>query len=59
MGVDDVDVAELETCECGFGAFDEVLAAEAQVVDFVAGSRQSGGVGAPVDLSWLVRATHG
>jgi len=36
VGVEDVDVGELEALEGGGGAFDEVLARDAEVVDLVA-----------------------
>ena len=54
VGVDDIDVAELQSFEGGLGAFDEVLAREAEVVDFGAGAGECGGVCAPVDLGALV-----
>jgi hypothetical protein len=50
VGVQDVDVRQLEALEGGFGGFDEVFAGEAKVVDFVAGRREGGVVGSPVDL---------
>jgi hypothetical protein len=54
MGVHDVDVAELQSFESGLGAFDEVLAREAEIINFGAGSGECGGVCAPVDLGALV-----
>jgi hypothetical protein len=54
VGVEDVDVGELEAGEgCG-GGFDEVFAGEAEVVDFVAGRREGRVVCAPVDLGELL-----
>jgi hypothetical protein len=57
--VDNVYVSELETREGCVGAFDEVFAAEAQVVDFVAGRGEGRVVGAPVDLFISVRMGRG
>lgn len=50
MGVQDVDIGELKAGEGGLGAFDEVFAADAEIVNLVAGFRESRIVGPPVDL---------
>jgi hypothetical protein len=55
--VEDVDVGELQAGEGGVGAFDEVFAGEAEVVDLGAGGREGGVVGAPVNL-WAVRGVE-
>jgi hypothetical protein len=54
MGVHDIHVAKLQSGEGRVGAFDEVLAREAQVVDFAAGAGERGVVRAPIDLGSLV-----
>lgn len=54
MSVHDIHVTELQSSEGSIGAFDEVLAGEAKVVDFAAGAGERGGVCAPVDLGSLV-----
>lgn len=48
--VEDVDVVELEPRERGGGAFEEVFAREARVVDVVAGWGEGRVLGAPEDL---------
>jgi hypothetical protein len=48
--VEDVDIGELEARQGEVGAFDEVFAAGAEVVDFIAGGGERGVVGAPVYL---------
>lgn len=50
MSVHDIHVAELQSLKGRIGAFDEVLAREAEVVDFAAGASECGVVRAPVDL---------
>jgi hypothetical protein len=41
MGIDDVDVAELEALEGRFGAFNNVLPGETDVIDAVSGRREA------------------
>lgn len=55
VGVEDVNVGELEAGEGGCSAFDEVFAREAEVVDFGAGWGVGGVVRAPVDLRSSIR----
>jgi hypothetical protein len=55
MRVQDVDVGELQAREGGAGAFDEVFAGDAEVVDFGASAFVGGVVGAPVDLWTYIR----
>lgn len=50
VGVDDVDIAELEALESGVGSFDQMLAGETDVVDSVAGGWECGVGATPVDL---------
>jgi hypothetical protein len=55
--VQDVDVGELQARKGGGGAFDEVFARDAKVVDFGAGTFVGGVVRAPVDLR--ISSKHG
>lgn len=57
MRVDDVYVRQLEPSKGGVCAFDEMFAAEAEIVDLVAGRGEGGVVGAPVDLAVVVRTS--
>ena len=51
VGVQNVDVGELQTLQGGFCGFNQVLAGEAEVVDFVAGGGKGGVVGSPIYLA--------